>query len=167
MPDSIARSATREEEPLRADDPVGLAARRVIEAGLPALPAVEEDGSFAGTFGEREFMIALFPGYVGTLTSSAMISRTIDDAIDRREGCADEPIRKYLTTDHVVVDDDYADTHLAELFIHHRVSVIPVATEGRVHAVVSRSDFFRALAERVCDPIEHYRENRPDPRQGD
>ena len=86
--------------------------------------------------------------------------RDIDEAIDRREGCAEEPIRAYLTTDHVVVGDDSADTQLAELFIHHRVSVIPIATEGRVHAVLSRNDFFRALAERICDPIEHYLEGR-------
>ena len=47
------------------DDTVGRAARRVVESGLPALPAVESDGTFAGIFGEREFMTALFPGYVG------------------------------------------------------------------------------------------------------
>ena len=160
MTNTIVKATIREHEPLRADDPVGLAARRVMQADLAALPVVEADGSFAGIFGEREFMTALFPGYVGTLASSAMISRTIDEAIDRREGCAEEPIRAYLTTDHVVVGDDYADTQLAELFIHHRVSVIPIATEGRVHAVISRNDFFRALAERVCDPIEHYLEGR-------
>jgi hypothetical protein len=34
----------------------------VIDAELPALPAIEEDGRFAGLFGEREFMAALFPG---------------------------------------------------------------------------------------------------------
>ena len=101
--------------------------------------------------GEREFMAALFPGYVGELASSAMIKRSVDDAIERRESCWSEPIEKYLTTDHVLVEDDYSDTQLAELFLHHRVLVIPIATEGRVHAVVTRADFFRALAERFAD----------------
>ena len=149
MPDSIVRATIREVEPLSVDDTIGEAARRVIDAELPGLPAVADDGSFAGIFGEREFMAALFPGYVGELASSAMIKRSIDEAIERREACRVVPIRKYLTTDHVLVKDDYSDTQLAELFLHHRVLVIPIATRGRVHAVVTRNDFFRALAERL------------------
>ncbi len=156
MPDSIVKQTIREIEPLSIDDPVGLAARRVMSEGLPALPVTDSDGSFVGIFGEREFMLALFPGYVSELASSAMISRTIDDTIERRVGCAEEPIRDYLTTDHVLVEDDYADTQLAELFLHHRVLIIPIATGGRLHAIVTRNDFFKELAERVCGPIEHY-----------
>jgi CBS domain-containing protein len=154
MPDSIVKQTLREVEPLRADDLVGVAARRVVDAGLPALPAVEEDGSFAGIFGEREFMVALFPGWIGELASSAMISRTIDDTIERRESCSSEPIRKYLTTDHVLVKDDYSDTQLAELFLHHRVLIIPIATEGRVRAVVTRGDFFQALVEKLVSAAD-------------
>jgi CBS domain-containing protein len=156
VPDSLVRQTMQEVKPLRADEPVGSATRKVIESGLPALPAVEADGSFAGIFGEREFFSALFPGYVGTLQSAAVISRTIDEVIDRRLGCSEEPIRDYLTTDQVVVADEYSDTQLAELFLHHRVLVIPVATEGRIHAVVTRNEFFRALAARVIDSIEDY-----------
>ncbi len=148
MPDSIVKEAIREITPLGADEQVGPAARKVIEAGLPALPAVD-NGKFVGIFGEREFMAALFPGYVRELASSAMIGRSIDDAIERREGCRLEPIRTYLTTDHVLVEDQYSDTQLAELFLHHRVLIIPIATEGRVHAVVTRADFFRGLAAKL------------------
>jgi CBS domain-containing protein len=154
MPDSIVKATLKEIEPLNADDPVGRAARRVIDANLPALPVVESDGSFAGVFGEREFMAALFPAYVGTLASSRMISRTIDETIERRAECREESIRDYLTTDQVLVEDDYSDTQLAELFLHHRVLIIPIATNGRVHAVVTRNDFFRALAEKLGDPID-------------
>jgi CBS domain-containing protein len=154
MPDSIVKETLREIEPLHADDLVGIAAPRVVETGLPALPAVEDDGRFAGIFGEREFMAALFPGWVGELASSAMISRTIDDAIERRESCREEPIRKYLTTDHVLVEDDYSDTQLAELFLHHRVLIIPIATEGRVHAVVTRHDFFEGLVTRLAERVD-------------
>jgi len=155
MPDSIVKATIREIEPLSAGDSVALAARRVMAEELPALPAVDSAG-FAGIFGEREFLTALFPGYVGTLHSAAMVRRSIDDVIERREGCADEAIRGYLTTDHVLVEDDYSDTQLAEIFLHHRVLIIPIATKGTVHAVVTRSDFFRALAAKVADPIEDY-----------
>ena len=148
MPDSIVQSVIREVEPLGADDLIADAARRVLESGLPGLPAVEADGSFAGIFGEREFMTALFPGYVGELASGAMIKRSIDDAIERRESCRLEPIRRYLTTDHISVDDDYSDTQLAEIFLHHRVLVVPIATAGKVHAVITRSDYFDELVKK-------------------
>jgi CBS domain-containing protein len=152
MSDSIVKAAMIEVEPLSADVTVGIAAKRLIEVGLPALPAVEADGRFAGIFGEREFMTALFPGYVGTLASARLVSPSIDASIERRAACRDEPIRRYLTTDHVMVEDEFSDTQLAELFLHYRVLIIPIATKGRVHAVVTRSDFFRGLVERFIAP---------------
>jgi predicted transcriptional regulator len=156
VPDTVVQETIREVEPLSADDPVGSATRRVIESGLPGLPAVDENGEFVGIFGEREFMMALFPGYMNELQSAAMVSRTIDETIERRTGCAEESIRDYLTTDHVVVEDEHSDTQLAELFLHHRVLVIPIATEGKVHGVVTRSDFFHAIAARAIDSIEDF-----------
>jgi CBS domain-containing protein len=154
MPNQISKSILREVEPLSEGDTVGVAARRMIETDLPALPVVDERGEFAGIFGEREFMTALFPGYVGELTSARMVSRDIDAMIERREGCREEPLSKYMTTDHVVVDDDYSDTQLAETFLHHRVLIIPVATEGQINAVITRRDFFLELAERVVPPCD-------------
>jgi CBS domain-containing protein len=154
MPDSIVKDAMREVEPLAADDTVATAARRVLATGLPALPAIEADGRFAGIFGEREFMAALFPGYVAELASARMVSRNMDEAIERRIECASEPIRRYLTRDAVLVEDDYSDTQLAELFLHHRVLVIPVATQGRIHALVTRHDFFQTLVARFIGKVE-------------
>lgn len=156
MPDAIVQATLREIEPLSADDTVGHAARRVIELELPGLPAVDERGRFVGIFGEREFLTALFPAYMDTLASAAMVRRSIDETIERRIGCAEESIRPYLTTDHVVVEDEYSDTQLAGLFLHHRVLIAPIATEGRVHALVTRNDFFRALAGRVVESIEGF-----------
>jgi CBS domain-containing protein len=148
MPDSIVRTTLQEIEPLSVRDTVETAVRRMLDERLPALPAVGDDGRFAGIFGEREFMQALFPGYVGELKSAAMVSRSIDETIERREACAGESIEKYLTTDHVVVNDEFSDTQLAEIFLHHRVLIVPIATDGRVHAVIRRRDFFREMAER-------------------
>jgi hypothetical protein len=77
-----------------------------------------------------------------------MISRSADETIERRSHCAEEPIRRYLTTDHVVVEDTYSDTQLAELFLHHRVLIVPIATHGKVHAIITRRDFFCELVNR-------------------
>ncbi len=158
MTKALIEETVVEVEPLPASEPIGSATRKVIASGLPALPAVDENGKFVGIFGEREFMTAFFPGYMKDLGSAAAIRRTIDETIERRLGCAEEPISGYLTTDHVLVEDEHSDTQLAELFLHHRVLIIPIATHGQVHAVVTRSDFFRALASRVNDSLEDFGE---------
>lgn len=154
MTDSLVQAVIREIEPLRESDSIAAATKRVIDADLPALPVVNDKDEFAGIYGEREFMGAFFPRYMETLTSARMISRSMDESIDRRLSCREEAISGYMTTDHVLVEDDYSDTHVAELFLHHRVLIIPIATEGRVHAVVTRNDFFRRMAARVIDEIE-------------
>ena len=154
MPDSLVKAVIREIEPLRASDSIAAATKKVIDADLPALPVVDDDGKYAGIYGEREFMGAFFPGYVNTLTSARMVSRSMDESIDRRLSCREEAISEYMTTDHVLVEDDFSDTHVAELFLHHRVLIIPVATGGKVHAVITRNEFFRQMAARVIDEIE-------------
>jgi CBS domain-containing protein len=149
MPNSIVANALVEIEPLRVEETIEAAAEKVLAAGVPALPAVGEDQVFAGIFGEREFMAAAFPGYLRELGSARMVSRTLDQAIELRQSCRDEAIAKYLTRDHIVVDADFSDTQLAEIFLHHDVLIVPILNGGRVRAVVTRGDFFRALVQRL------------------
>ena len=56
-----------------------------------------------------------------------------------------------MNTEHIDVGTDFSDAQLAEIFIHHRVLLVPVLDDGRVTGVITRSDFFRALAERFLD----------------
>ena len=158
MPDSIINQSVREVEPLLTTDTVGAAVLRVLEADLPALPVVYPDGRFAGLFGEREFMAALFPGYVAELGSARMIRRSIDETIERRVECSGEAIARYLTTDHVLVEGDYSDTQLAEIFLHHRVLIVPISVGGQVRGVVTRADFFRALTSRFARAVDESRD---------
>jgi CBS domain-containing protein len=145
---TISESVLRSVQPLAVSDPVETAVRRLLELDLPALPAVDGEGRYVGIFGEREFLSALFPGYLRELKGSAFLSRGIDDALEKREACRVEPIERYLTTDHVEVDEDFSDAELAEIFFHHRVLIIPVLSAGRVSGIVTRHAFFRAVASR-------------------
>lgn len=146
-PDRIARATVREVPLLKHDDRIGDAVTRIVEAELPALPVVEDDGSLHGIFGEREFITALFPGYLGELHSAAFVPDQIDEVIERRLECRAEPVSKYANTEHVVAGEGHSDTQLAEIFLHHRVLIVPVERDGRVAGVVTRWDFFKALAE--------------------
>jgi CBS domain-containing protein len=135
---------------VRAGDSVESAVRTVLDSGLPALPVVEHE-RFAGIFGEREFMEALFPGYLKQLKGAAFLSRSLDDALEKRDSCRLDPVAEYMNTEHVEVDTDFSDAQVAEIFLHHRVLVIPVVADGRVEGLITRSAFFRALGERFLE----------------
>ncbi len=133
---------------LRDDMPVDEAVRSVLDSGLPALPVVDRHEKLVGIFGEREFLGALFPGYVKELPYAGFVPKSIESVLEKRASCPDELVREHMNTEHVDVPPDFADVQLAETFLHHRVLVVPVAERGRVTGVITRSDFFRALAER-------------------
>ncbi len=147
-PRTISELALHHPPLLHAGDDVETAVRAVLESGLPALAVVDERERFAGIFGEREFMRALFPGYLGELRGTAFLPRTLDAALEKRESCRREPIARYLTAEHVEVGPDFSDTQVAEIFLHHRVLVVPVVAGGQVEGLLTRRDFFRAVAER-------------------
>ncbi len=149
MSQSIMRSVLIRAPLLGTDATVGEAVGELAAQELPALPVVDADGRLAGIFGEREFIAALFPGYLGALRSAAFVRASLDDALERRKPCRDERVAQHMTTEHVDADEDVSDLQLAEIFLHHRVLIVPVLRDGRPVGVVRRSDFFRALAARL------------------
>lgn len=133
---------------LRVDELLEPAVRRLIETDLPALPVVDEHERFRGIFGEREFMQALFPGYVQQLRHAAFVSRSLDEALEKRDVCRSEPVGRHMNTDHVEVGPEFSDVQIAEIFLHHRVLVVPIVVDGHVEGVLTRHEFFKAVAER-------------------
>ncbi len=146
-PDRLSRELVRECPLLRRDETVGAAVEKVLDSGLPALPVVDGDGRLVGIFGEREFMAALFPGYLKELRYAGFVRSTLDEAIDKRAACRAEPVGDHVHSEHIDVPDDFSDAQVAETFLHHRVLIVPVVDSGRVRGVITRSDFFRRLAE--------------------
>ena len=150
-PRSMSEPLLRDAHVLRERDPVGDAVRRLVESRLPALPVVGSDERYAGIFGEREFMEALFPGYLKELKYAGFVPRSLEAALEKRSSCRSDAVAKYMNVEHIDVGPDFSDAQLAEIFIHHRVLLVPVVDDGRVTGVITRSDFFRALAERFLD----------------
>ena len=150
-PRSLSDVVLHSPAPIRTTDTVEVAVGRLLESEMPALPAVDERGAYRGIFGEREFMSALFPGYLGQLQGTAFLSRSIDDALEKRDTCRQDRVERYLNTEHVDVGPDYSDTQVAEIFLHHRVLIIPIVDGGEVRGVITRRDFFRAVAERFLE----------------
>jgi CBS domain-containing protein len=148
MPRTIAETLHRDTPVVTQSEPVGSALALLLDCGLPAIPVVDGDERYAGIFGEREFITALFPGYVSSLKHAGFIPKSIDTVLEKRQTCRSEPVAKHMNTEHIDVPPDFSDVQLAEVFIHHRVLIVPVTDAKRVIGVITRADFFRALAER-------------------
>jgi CBS domain-containing protein len=150
-PRTISELVLREPQVLSKKETLEDAVRGVLESGLPALPVIDERGRFAGVFGEREFMGALFPGYLDQLKGAAFLRRSLDETLERRDACRTEVVGAYMNTEHVDVAPDFADTQVAEIFLHHRVLIVPVVEGGEVVGLITRADFFRTVAERFLE----------------
>lgn len=151
MPRTIAPLVHREVPVLAHDTSVADAVEQVVASGLPALPVADGDGRYLGIFGERELITAMFPGYVKSLGYAAFVPRSLEAALEKRSACLGDPVEKHMNSEHIDVEADFSDVQLAEIFIHHRVLIVPVTENGRVTGVVTRTDFFRALAELLPD----------------
>lgn len=151
-PRSIGQPLLRQVPLLRADQDLASAVRRIVDASVPALPVADADGKLAGIFGEREFITAAFPGYLKELSYAAFVSEQAESGLELRLECPVEPVSKWMNTEHVDVASDWSDAQIAEIFLHHRVLIIPVADDGDVKGVITRWDFFKGMAARLVGP---------------
>jgi CBS-domain-containing membrane protein len=138
----------REVTPLRTGMSIGEAVALVRDSGLPALPVVGDDERYRGIFGEREFLSALFPGYVSELGYAGFVPDSMDAALDSRAACRNEQVEKWMNTEHIDVPSDASNVALAETFLHHRVLIVPLCDRGRLKGIVTRSEFFATVADR-------------------
>lgn len=151
MPRSIGEQLERQVPLLRAGQDVGSAVRQIIEAKIAALPVVDERGKLAGIFGEREFITAAFPGYLRELKYAGFVTEAAQSQVELRRQSPSEPVSDHMNTEHVDVGSDYSDAQIAEIFLHHRVLIVPIADDGEVRGIITRWDFFKAIAERVLE----------------
>ena len=148
MPRTLGEEIIRKVPLLGVDQELRSAVAQIVEVDVPALPVCEQSGRLKGIFGEREFIAAIFPGYLGELSYAGFVTAKAEDQLEKRRTCFAEPVSRYMNTEHIDVGTDWSDAQLAETFLHHRVLIIPVVDSGQVYGVVTRSDFFKALAER-------------------
>jgi CBS domain-containing protein len=130
---------------LSASDRVRRGVEQLLETGEVALPVVDDRRRYAGVFGEREFMGALFPGYLKEISFAGFVPKAIEEVFEKRKECAGESIGDHMLTEHVDVGPDFSDLQVAETFLHHRVLIAPVVDDGRVLGIITRTDFFRLL----------------------
>ena len=150
-PRAVSGAVLRNAPLLHTGETVGQATRTLLGTDLPALPVVDDHDKLAGLFGEREFLGAVFPGYLKELKYAGFVRRSLEDALEKRSECKQELVSAHMNTEQVDVHSEFSDVHVAEIFLHHRVLIVPVTEAGRVVGVITRSDFFRSVAERFLD----------------
>jgi CBS domain-containing protein len=153
-PREVSEPLLRDAPLLHDTDTVVDATRALLDTDLPALPVVDARDALVGLFGEREFLGAVFPAYVKELKHAGFVRRSLDEALEKREECRGEPIGRHMFTEHVEVDREFSDLAVAEIFMHHRVLLVPVTDDGRVVGVIMRADFFRSVAGRFLEKAD-------------
>lgn len=149
-PRTLGAALLRPVPTLDASEPLATAVRKIVDAKMPALPVVDGRGRLAGIFGERELIGAIFPGYLRELSYAAFVTEAVESQLELRLECREETVAKHMNTEHIEVPANYSDAQLAETFLHHRVLIVPVVeADGSVAGVVTRWDFFKALAGRL------------------
>jgi CBS-domain-containing membrane protein len=149
---TIADLIHRDVPTLATDTTIGKAIALLRQTALPALPVVDDRGGYAGIFGEREFIAALFPGYLRDIGHAAFVPSSIETALDKRAACLHEPVIQWMNAEHLEAGPDVSDVQLAETFLNHRVLVVPICDHHHVTGLITRRDFFDALADRLPTP---------------
>ena len=147
-PRQVSEPLLREAPTVRDTDTVAAATEVLLASELPAAPVLDARDRLVGIFGEREFLSAVFPGYLRELKHAGFVRRSLDDALEKRDECRTEPVSRHMNTEHVSVERDFSDVAVAEIFLHHRVLLVPVTEDGRLIGVITRAEFFRSVAER-------------------
>ena len=153
-PREVSEPLIRDAPLLRSDDTVVEATGRCWPASCRRCPSSTSASGWPAIFGEREFLGAVFPGYVKELKHAGFVRRSLDEALEKRDECRTETVGRHMHTEHVHVDREFSDLAVAEIFLHHRVLIVPVTDDGRVVGVITRAEFFRSVAQRFLEKGE-------------
>ena len=153
-PRTIADLVHRDVPVIPGSSTIEAAVPVLLSSKLPAVPVVDDEQHFSGIFGEREFITALFPGYVGSLRHAGFVPKSMLPHGWLFPGRSrTDPVSRHMNTEHIDVGPDFSDVGLAEIFIHHRVLIVPVVEHKRVLGVITRAEFFAEVAQRFLgDP---------------
>ena len=141
---------------IRQSESVAKAMRMLLDNRLLGLPAVDDSGRYLGMFLRSRLVALLLPNIVqleeripeiGRLIEVGFMSDTLDDAHERFNRVANDPVGKYLTTDTPVLRRDTPVMN-AVLFLYRTRSYLPVVDEasGQLIGVVSTWDILGRIA---------------------
>ena len=141
---------------IKQSESVAKAMRMLLDNRLLGLPVVDDDGRYLGMFLRSRLVALLLPRIVqleesmpeiARLVEVGFMSDTLDDAHERFNRVANDPVGKYLHTDTPVLRRDTPVIN-AVLFLYRTRSYLPVVDEasGQLIGVVSTWDILGRIA---------------------
>ena len=141
---------------IKQSESVAKAMRMLLDNRLLGLPVVDGDGRYLGMFLRSRLVALLLPRIVqleesmpevARLVEVGFMSDTLDDAHDRFDRVANDPVGKYLQTDTPILRLDTPVMN-AVLYLYRTRSYLPVVDEasGKLLGVVSTWDVLGRIA---------------------
>jgi len=124
------------------------AARLLVNAGVSAMPVIDDDGIMVGILSEAD-LIKHTGGMAPTeLSDVAEAAKALDDA---RSQC----VADVMTREVVTAIEDTTLRDIAGLLLKHRIKRVPILRGRSVVGIVSRVDLLRALISLGLDSYTH------------
>jgi CBS domain-containing protein len=141
---------------INQSESVAKAMRMLLDNRLLGLPAVDDGGRYLGMFLRSRLVALLLPTIVqleerlpevGRLIELGFMTDTLDDAHDRFQKVASDPVSKYLQMDTPILRLDTPVMN-AVLYLYRTRSYLPVVDEasGKLLGVVSTWDVLGRIA---------------------
>jgi CBS domain-containing protein len=141
---------------IKHTESVAKAMRMLLDHRLLGLPVVDDDGRYLGMFLRSRLVALLLPTIVqleerlpevARLIELGFMTDTLDDAHDRFQRVANDPVSKYLQTDTPILRLDTPVMN-AVLYLYRTRSYLPVVDEasGKLLGVVSIWDVLGRIA---------------------
>jgi CBS domain-containing protein len=120
----------------QADTPLRVAAVEMVQAGLGALPVVDEERRLVGLLGDRDLLRDLLTSVV----LGSPIGKASPRATDRRRR-----VRDVMTRQVLCVAPDQPLAEVVSLMVNKNVERVPVVSHGQLVGFLTRSDILRQL----------------------
>jgi CBS domain-containing protein len=119
-----------------ADTPLREAAVEMVQAGLGALPVVDDERRLVGLLGDRDLLRDLLTSVV----LGSPIGKASPRATDRRRR-----VRDVMTRQVLCVAPEQPLAEVVSLMINKNVERVPVVRQGQLVGFLTRSDILRQL----------------------
>lgn len=120
-------------DPLVIDEDASLYEARGImgENHVRHLPVTNADGALVGLFTQRDLLAC---------TVSALADVDMETQNELEQGI---PVREVMTTSLEMIYEDTDITEVADHFLRHNYSCLPVLEDGRLIGIVTEADFIK------------------------
>jgi|Deesub1362A_J573_1020465.scaffolds.fasta_scaffold03192_4 CBS domain-containing protein len=128
------------------DTPVSEVIYLMEQAGLSAIPVLDDEGVLVGVISERDIIRAALPGYLEMLHSASFLPN-LNQLSKRLKEMAPEPVSKYMNPDVIFVHPDDEDLQIADTLIRNELKQLPVVDDqGHLVGVIRRIDLLYRLS---------------------